>query len=126
MHLLTSTVPAFADADIQDVLVSIHGIGDTVTSIHGRGRDNLARQLAALDKPAHPRCLIPVHSDHAVTLAAKVSKVVATISSAHARRELLPRSPDQGRPATAGSASATASGPSRNIRPRRTNSPKIS
>lgn len=40
---------AFADAGLHDVLISIHGIGETVRSIHGRGRDNFARQRAALD-----------------------------------------------------------------------------
>ncbi|MEV4201489.1 radical SAM protein [Micromonospora globbae] len=40
---------AFADAGIHDFLVSIHGIGDTVREIHGRGRDNYAKQVAALD-----------------------------------------------------------------------------
>src|SRR5262249_18380489 len=40
---------AFADAGIHDFLVSIHGVGETVRQIHGRGRDNFARQLAALD-----------------------------------------------------------------------------
>jgi hypothetical protein len=50
MHLADlDRARAFADAGIHDVLVSIHGIGDTVRQIHGRGRDNFARQLAALD-----------------------------------------------------------------------------
>jgi sulfatase maturation enzyme AslB (radical SAM superfamily) len=40
---------AYADAGIHDVLISIHGVGDTVAAIHGRGRDNFARQMTALD-----------------------------------------------------------------------------
>lgn len=50
MHLAdVDRVRAFRDAGIHDFLVSIHGIGDTVAAIHGRGRDNFARQIAALD-----------------------------------------------------------------------------
>jgi sulfatase maturation enzyme AslB (radical SAM superfamily) len=50
MHLADlDRARAFAEAGIHDFLVSIHGIGDTVREIHGRGRDNFARQLAALD-----------------------------------------------------------------------------
>jgi pyruvate-formate lyase-activating enzyme len=49
MHLADMTrARAFADAGIHDILVSIHGTGETVRQIHGRGRDNFARQLAAL------------------------------------------------------------------------------
>jgi MoaA/NifB/PqqE/SkfB family radical SAM enzyme len=50
MHLADlDRARAFANAGIHDVLVSIHGVGETVRQIHGRGRDNFARQLAALD-----------------------------------------------------------------------------
>lgn len=50
MHLADlDRARAFAEAGIHDFLVSIHGIGDTVREIHGRGRDNFARQLAALN-----------------------------------------------------------------------------
>ena len=50
MHLADPyRAAAFADAGLHDVLVSIHGVGQTVRAIHGRGRDNHARQLAALD-----------------------------------------------------------------------------
>jgi MoaA/NifB/PqqE/SkfB family radical SAM enzyme len=50
MHLADiDRARAFADAGIHDFLVSIHGIGDTAAAIHGRGRDNYQRQLAALD-----------------------------------------------------------------------------
>jgi MoaA/NifB/PqqE/SkfB family radical SAM enzyme len=49
MHLADlDRARAFAEAGIHDVLVSIHGVGDTVREIHGRGRDNFTRQLAAL------------------------------------------------------------------------------
>lgn len=37
------------DAGLHDVLMSVHGVGDTVREIHGRGRDNHERQLRALD-----------------------------------------------------------------------------
>ena len=50
MHLADKRrARAYAVAGIHDFLVSIHGIGDTVAGIHGRGRDNFARQMAALD-----------------------------------------------------------------------------
>ena len=50
MHLADKNrARAYVDAGIHDFLVSIHGIGDTVAGIHGRGRDNFARQMAALD-----------------------------------------------------------------------------
>src|SRR5262249_11868631 len=50
MHLADlDQARAFAEAGIHDFLVSVHGIGDTVREIHGRGRDNFARQRAALD-----------------------------------------------------------------------------
>ncbi|GAA0401256.1 radical SAM protein [Micromonospora gifhornensis] len=50
MHLADmDNARAFADAGIHDFLVSIHGIGDTVREIHGRGRDNYAKQIAALN-----------------------------------------------------------------------------
>ncbi|MFL5284246.1 MAG: radical SAM protein [Rhodopila sp.] len=39
----------YAEAGIHDFLVSIHGIGDTVRAIHGRGNANFARQMQALD-----------------------------------------------------------------------------
>ncbi len=37
------------DAGMHDVLMSVHGIGDTLRLIHGRGRDNAERQRAALE-----------------------------------------------------------------------------
>lgn len=51
MHLADmDRARAFAQAGVHDFLVSIHGCTPaTVAGIHGRGRDNLARQLAALD-----------------------------------------------------------------------------
>ncbi|WP_422773370.1 radical SAM protein [Plantactinospora sp. WMMC1484] len=50
MHLAAlDRARAYVEAGIHDFLVSIHGIGDTVAEIHGRGRDNFARQMAALD-----------------------------------------------------------------------------
>jgi MoaA/NifB/PqqE/SkfB family radical SAM enzyme len=50
MHLADiERVRAFREAGIHDFLVSIHGIGETVASIHGRSTDNFARQVAALD-----------------------------------------------------------------------------
>jgi MoaA/NifB/PqqE/SkfB family radical SAM enzyme len=50
MHLARpERAAAFAQAGIHDFLVSIHGIGDTATAIHGRGRNNAARQMQALD-----------------------------------------------------------------------------
>jgi MoaA/NifB/PqqE/SkfB family radical SAM enzyme len=50
MHLADpGRARAFAEAGIHDVLVSIHGIGETVRSIHRRSRDNFGRQLAALE-----------------------------------------------------------------------------
>jgi pyruvate-formate lyase-activating enzyme len=49
MHLADrDRAEAYADAGIHDFLVSIHGIGDTVHRIHGRGRNNYERQLAGL------------------------------------------------------------------------------
>lgn len=49
MHLADlDRARAYLDAGIHDFLVSIHGIGDTVAAIHGRGRDNFARQTATL------------------------------------------------------------------------------
>lgn len=50
MHLASrDRAAAFAAAGIHDFLISIHGIGATVRAIHGRGRDNFARQMQALD-----------------------------------------------------------------------------
>ena len=50
MHLAKpERARAFAEAGIHDFLVSIHGIGDTVRAIHGRGKNNHARQARALD-----------------------------------------------------------------------------
>lgn len=51
MHLADlDRARAFADAGIHDLLVSVHGAtAATVAAVHGRGRDNFARQLAALD-----------------------------------------------------------------------------
>lgn len=50
MHLADlDRARGYAEASIHDFLVSIHGIGDTVRQVHGRGRDNFARQMAALD-----------------------------------------------------------------------------
>jgi sulfatase maturation enzyme AslB (radical SAM superfamily) len=51
MHLADlDQARAFAQAGVHDFLVSIHGSTPaTVAGIHGRGRDNHARQLAALD-----------------------------------------------------------------------------
>jgi len=40
---------AYAQAGIHDFLVSIHGIGDTVATIHRRGSGNFHRQMQALD-----------------------------------------------------------------------------
>lgn len=37
------------DAGLDDVLMSVHGVGDTVRAIHGVGRNNAERQLAALE-----------------------------------------------------------------------------
>jgi pyruvate-formate lyase-activating enzyme len=49
MHLADMALArAYSDAGIHDFLVSVHGVGDTVASIHGRGQGNFARQLAAL------------------------------------------------------------------------------
>ncbi len=49
MHLAKpERARAFAEAGIHDFLVSIHGIGDTVRAIHGRGKNNHARQARAL------------------------------------------------------------------------------
>ena len=53
MHLARpERAAAFAEAGIHDFLVSIHGIGDTTRQIHGRGRNNAARQIQALDNLA--------------------------------------------------------------------------
>lgn len=50
MHLADlDRVTRYAEAGIHDFLVSIHGIGDTVAEIHGRGTDNFAKQVRALD-----------------------------------------------------------------------------
>jgi MoaA/NifB/PqqE/SkfB family radical SAM enzyme len=50
MHLARpGRAAAFAAAGIHDFLVSVHGTGETVTAIHGRGRNNASRQLRALD-----------------------------------------------------------------------------
>ena len=38
----------FAAAGIHDVLISVHGIGETAAAIHGRSRNNFAKQMAAL------------------------------------------------------------------------------
>lgn len=50
MHLANNKrVEEFARAGIHDFLISIHGIGETVTAIHGRGSANFERQMRALD-----------------------------------------------------------------------------
>jgi MoaA/NifB/PqqE/SkfB family radical SAM enzyme len=50
MHLARpERAAAFAQAGIHDFLVSVHGTGETARAIHGRGRDNAARQARALD-----------------------------------------------------------------------------
>jgi MoaA/NifB/PqqE/SkfB family radical SAM enzyme len=50
MHLARAErAVAFAEAGVHDFLVSVHGLGETVATIHGRGRDNAARQIQALD-----------------------------------------------------------------------------
>lgn len=50
MHLADiERAAAYWDAGIHDFLVSIHGVGDTVRAIHGRGSGNADRQLQALD-----------------------------------------------------------------------------
>ena len=50
MHLARpERAAAFAQAGVHDFLVSVHGLDDTVAAIHGRGRDNAARQIQALD-----------------------------------------------------------------------------
>jgi MoaA/NifB/PqqE/SkfB family radical SAM enzyme len=50
MHLAQEErAAAFAQAGVHDFLVSVHGIGGTAGAIHGRGRDNAARQLRGLD-----------------------------------------------------------------------------
>jgi MoaA/NifB/PqqE/SkfB family radical SAM enzyme len=50
MHLARpERAAAFARAGIHDVLVSIHATGTAVRAIHGRGRNNAARQIQALD-----------------------------------------------------------------------------
>jgi sulfatase maturation enzyme AslB (radical SAM superfamily) len=37
------------DAGLHDVLMSVHGVGETLRLIHGRGRNNAQRQRAALE-----------------------------------------------------------------------------
>jgi MoaA/NifB/PqqE/SkfB family radical SAM enzyme len=50
MHLADPVrARSLAEAGIHDVLMSVHGIGDTVREIHGRGRQNFDRQVAAMD-----------------------------------------------------------------------------
>src|SRR5262249_31095422 len=50
MHLARAErAAACAEAGIHDFLISVHGIGATVGTIHGRGRNNATRQLQALD-----------------------------------------------------------------------------
>lgn len=50
MHLARpEQAAAYARAGIHDFLVSIHGIGETAAAIHGRGKNNSARQMQALD-----------------------------------------------------------------------------
>lgn len=50
MHLARADrAAAFAQAGIHDFLVSVHGIGGTAGEIHGRGKNNGARQIQALD-----------------------------------------------------------------------------
>jgi MoaA/NifB/PqqE/SkfB family radical SAM enzyme len=50
MHLARpERAAAFAQAGIHDFLVSIHGIGGTAGQIHGRSKNNAARQIQALD-----------------------------------------------------------------------------
>jgi Radical SAM superfamily len=50
MHLARlDRAEAYAVAGVHDFLVSIHGIGGTAAAIHGRGKDNSARQMQALD-----------------------------------------------------------------------------
>lgn len=52
-HGMRLADPRFAarlrDAGLHDVLMSVHGVGDTLRLIHGRGRDNSERQRAALE-----------------------------------------------------------------------------
>jgi MoaA/NifB/PqqE/SkfB family radical SAM enzyme len=51
-HGMRLADPTFAtrlrDAGLHDVLMSVHGVGDTLQRIHQRGRDNHERQLLAL------------------------------------------------------------------------------
>lgn len=50
MHLADlDRARAYQQAGIHDFLISIHGIGDTVASIHRRGKKNFTRQVTALD-----------------------------------------------------------------------------
>ena len=50
MHLAQpDRTAAFAQAGIHDFLVSVHGTGQTARAIHGRDRDNAAREARALD-----------------------------------------------------------------------------
>lgn len=50
MHLADpERVKAYANAGIHDVLISIHGVGDTVAAIHRRGTNNFAKQMQALE-----------------------------------------------------------------------------
>ncbi len=44
-----AVVERFRDAGIHDFLVSVHGIGDTLRAIHGRGRNNFERQVQGLE-----------------------------------------------------------------------------
>jgi len=39
----------YVAAGVHDFLVSIHGLGETVKAIHGRGTSNFSRQMSALD-----------------------------------------------------------------------------
>src|SRR2546421_10663186 len=49
MHLADiDRARSYVDAGIHDFLISIHGVGATVSSIHGRGHCNFDRQVAAL------------------------------------------------------------------------------
>jgi MoaA/NifB/PqqE/SkfB family radical SAM enzyme len=49
MHLARpERAAAFAEAGVHDFLVSVHGTGGTAGAIHGRGKNNAARQMQAL------------------------------------------------------------------------------
>ncbi|MBN1172923.1 MAG: radical SAM protein [Micromonosporaceae bacterium] len=41
-------VAALTQAGLHDVLMSVHGVGETAAAIHGRGRGNFGRQVCAL------------------------------------------------------------------------------